>query len=175
MYQTIRTQGVYKMTETITETVKNGKMATIQRAYNRSTREYDLVNMTTGEVVDRVPGKREAFQRSIQIASQAVYSLALTFAEFAPLESRAWKAAEIVVRGGVEVASATLALVDGNSEYGRYNVEMVDGLWECDCADFTENGAVQCIDWQARCKHIVAVEIEFERQRMVVDSEFQYA
>lgn len=132
--------------------------------FNRSTRKYEVAH---GDALVEFPaglaGKRNAFKMTIYAASRRLYRLVDDLAKKHPaLESRAWKAAEIVIEEGVnrQVDGALAIVASQSSEYGDYLIQEVDGLLACDCVDFTGHTAPFVgHSFQRLCKHILSYQI----------------
>lgn len=131
--------------------------------YNRSDRRYELEN--EGELLTfpaGVNGRQQAFQTAVQLENGDLYEMATQMANDHPqLASRIWKACEIALNGGVTFSESGLALVASqSSEYGDYAVQLVDGLYACDCEDFQGATAVYMAGSdQPHCKHILAYQL----------------
>lgn len=131
--------------------------------YNRSDRCYEVE--ADGELLTfpaGVNGRREAFQTAVHLENPALHELASQMASDHPqLASRIWRAVEIVLGDGVVFSEDSLALVASqSSEYGDYAVQLVDGLYACDCEDFQGATAVYMAGSdQPHCKHILAYQL----------------
>lgn len=128
-------------------------------SYNRSGRKWEVV---TGEKTVEFPagdtGKQQAFRLAIFVKDPAVYALASQMAKDNPaLESRAWRAAELVIEGKVKMdVFGLLAQVEGSDAAGAYNITAVEGEIACDCQDWTGFTAPYLSSGQRVCKHILA-------------------
>lgn len=127
--------------------------------YNRSGRKWEVV---TGENTVEFPagetGKRQAYRLAIFVSDPAVYALASQMAKENPaLESRAWRAAELLIEGKVRAdVPGVLAQVEGGDAAGAYNICFADGQIACDCHDWTGYTAPMLNDGQRVCKHLLA-------------------
>lgn len=133
--------------------------------YNRSKKRYELAH--DKDVFFFAPGRggrQAAFRAAVRLENHALWEAAWAMVEQEPaLESRIWKACEIIIEGGVTPADNgdILALVASqSSEYGDYVVQMVDGLVACDCEDFQGGTAVYTEgSEQPLCKHVLAYQL----------------
>lgn len=133
--------------------------------YNRAARCYEVASgdqtLTFPAGVD---GRREAFQTAVALENPALHRLAVQMASDHPqLASRIWRAAEIVLSGGVAAQNGVFVVPSQSSEYGAYTVQMgADGLQTCDCEDFQGATAVYIEGSdQPFCKHILAAQFTF--------------
>lgn len=115
-------------------------------------------------------GRKEANRFAMQMLSPRLYRLAMQLTERSPvLESRAWKAAEIVLAGGVtrHPNTSVLAMVESqSSEYGDYNITAVGDVLVCDCADFQGATAVFTdANPQPWCKHLLAYQLALRLEK----------
>lgn len=136
-------------------------------AYNRSDRVYTVTHPHTGDV-ELFPagahGRRQAFQTAVNMVDPELYQRAgLLVARHPHLESRVWKAVELVIADQVQDGDLRtyVATVGSQSEYGNYTLTHdPHGRMTCDCVDFTDFTApVVMGDTQAYCKHILAWQL----------------
>ena len=133
--------------------------------YDRSDRVYAVTHPTTGEV-ELFPagthGRRQAFRTAVQMVDPDLYQRAgLIIARHPHLESRVWKAVELVIHGRVWESGNDLYIASvesESSEHGNYIIKHDDhGRMTCDCIDFVDFGAPLVEgSLQAYCKHILA-------------------
>lgn len=129
--------------------------------FDRSKKVYRVYGPDGDEVGDPFPsgvdGKRRAFQTAVALESPRLYHMAREAAETAPaVESRYWRACEIVLGDGVKLVldGDILAAVQSTNEYGDYLIRSQAGELICECEDFG-NGAPY--DEQGKvCKHVAA-------------------
>lgn len=130
--------------------------------YNRSTRVYEVLDQTTGEL-ETFPAKQRLAAEQYAIAMsnpRLVRIIRDELLEKRPfLEARAWKAAAIVVNDDVALTDGLyVAYVRGSGD--TYAIGHDAGLLTCTCADFTGFGApVVDTRGQRLCKHILAYQL----------------
>ena len=133
--------------------------------YDRSQRVYNVYDVHTGELADTFPsgrdGKRAAFRLSVQLQNPKLHNIAIEWQTMYPeLQSRIWRAVEIVLADGVlpSFSMQHLAVINSqNSAYGEYNIAMRDEMLQCDCEDFISFSAPMIGDKsQPLCKHLLA-------------------
>lgn len=133
--------------------------------YDRSERLYHVYDPSSGELISSFPsgrdGKRAAFRLSVDLQSPKLHELACEWeAQYPELQSRIWKAVEIVLGKGVLPAFSMqhLAVVTSQSSmFGDYNIAMRDQMLQCDCEDFLSFAAPMIGDnAQPMCKHLIA-------------------
>lgn len=134
--------------------------------YNRSGRQWEVTTgrdeQTNERKLEIFPagdmGKRQAYRLAIFVKSPSAYALASKTAKDNPaLESRAWRAAELVAEGMVKLdVPGVLAQVEGSDEAGAYNIVIADGQFACDCQDWTGFTAPPLSEGQRVCKHLLA-------------------
>lgn len=138
--------------------------------YDRSERQYRVTLPETGEVVQFPAGRdgrQAAFKMSVAAHSLKLYRLATARINEAPLlESRVWRACELVLNGDVTFVEPdemppAVATVTSNNEYGAYIVSQVGNQWLCECEDWT-SGMCPADATGPRCKHTLAVEFAAE-------------
>lgn len=133
--------------------------------YQRDERRYQVIDTETG-VVEYFPpgyqGRRDALHCAIQFQSPRLHRFVIELIQRYPLlESRAWRAAELVLNGAVKVmdGDGVLASITGSSEYGDYLVKSRNGYIQCDCIDYADGNAPYIGPTAQRfCKHILAVQ-----------------
>jgi len=129
--------------------------------YNRSTRVYEVLDQTTGEM-ETFPAKEKLAAEQYAIAMSNPRLVRIIRDELLGkrpfLEARAWKAAALVVDGAVALTDGLyLAYVRGEGD--TYAIGSEDGLQTCTCADFTGFGAPIADErGQRLCKHILAYQ-----------------
>jgi hypothetical protein len=134
--------------------------------YERSERQYKVLDPDTGEV-EIFPygrdGRRNAMHRAVYFQDARMHRIVTELVQRSPqLESRAWRAAELVIRGAVNEAidGEALSSVTGSSEYGDYLVASRNGIVVCDCPDYMEGNAPYFSqNGQRLCKHILATQL----------------
>jgi hypothetical protein len=133
-------------------------------AYNRSNRSYAVTHPQTGDVAhfpSGAHGRRQAFQTAVEMTDPELYQQAgRIIARHPHLESRVWRAVELVIADHVQAGQADLyvATVGSQSEYGNYTLTYDShGRMTCDCQDYTDFTApVIEGSLQPHCKHILA-------------------
>ena len=134
--------------------------------YDRSTRLYNVANPHTGEIVNQFPPKarHEALIYLVALFEPELYgAVQRVIARNPQFERRAWKAAELVMNGQVEILDVpvnnVMAKVAASDNYGRYNVTMESGYLACECEDY-QSAAAPITDGGARyCKHLLAYRL----------------
>ncbi len=135
-------------------------------SYNRSERCYQVVNPDTGEIAEFPAGRdgrQAAFKLAVATENNRLYRMALAKVDAAPLlESRVWRACELVLTNGVTLLGASemppaVATVASSNEYGDYIVSQMIGQWVCECEDW-RGGMCPADDTGPRCKHTLAAE-----------------
>lgn len=134
-------------------------------AYNRSARQYEV---HTPDGVETFPagkdGRRSAHRYALATIAPDVVTIAVQIIHrFPVLETRAWRACEIVADGGVtfQPAPNVLAAVASQSDDygGDYTlVRGADGLIYCNCAD-QAIAPIIAQSGQQYCKHVLAYQI----------------
>lgn len=132
--------------------------------YDRSDRRYWVTNPATGELVEfpaGSDGRRQAFQTAAHFLNADVVEAAGRIIAKQPhLESRVWRAVELVIMGRVKIGkhpTAVVALVGSQSEYGNYTIQQTPHGLTCDCLDYVDFQAPHAIGSDQRfCKHILA-------------------
>lgn len=136
--------------------------------YNRSARAYTVVDGDgmLYEFPAGPQGKHAAVRFALQMEHSDVYAAVERWLDEAPqLERTLWKAAEIVISGGVEVFPApragVVAMVLSSDGYGRYAIGQDSGGYlTCQCAHFQEGEPPRETDsMQAVCKHVGAYRL----------------
>lgn len=103
--------------------------------------------------------RRNAYLLAIWSQDPALHTLADNLAGYYPeLETRAWKAAGIVIDGKLNPAENghVAASVEGSSEWGANNITAIDGELCCDCPDWTGLTAPVLPTGLRLCKHFFA-------------------
>lgn len=134
-------------------------------SYRREEKQYHVVDPRTGDV-EAFPagqeGRRDAMRRAVYFSHPRLFRIVTQLVEHHPaLEARAWRAAELVIRGAVRKPAdpEALASVASSNAYGAYHVKVRDGLVLCDCLDYMDGGAPFVGErGQRLCKHILAYE-----------------
>lgn len=132
--------------------------------YNRSSKQYEVINPETGEV-ETFPAKHkhEAFLFAVGLYEPDLYAAAQKIiARFPQLERRVWSAVELVAQNAVTYtpeAGQVVAMVNSSDELGRYAIEIVDGYTTCQCEDFTSFNAPMTDTGHRFCKHILAYRL----------------
>lgn len=143
--------------------------------FNRRLRVWEVTNEGTGAVAEfpaGPDGKQRAFRAGVYAASPRLYRLAVAAVAASPLlESRVWRACELVIAGAVRLvvnptaecgqAGEAVGLVGSSNAYGDYIVRRMGGQWVCDCEDYT-SGLAPFDQTGPRCKHTLAVEFAAE-------------
>lgn len=140
-------------------------------SYEREVRQYQVLDPGTGEI-ESFPagqiGRRDAMHRAVYFSQPRLHNIVTEMVKRWPqLEARAWRAANLVIRGEVKRATddEALANVTSSNEYGDYLVKTRDGLIICDCLDYMEGGAPFISDsGQRLCKHILATQFTLRLQ-----------
>ena len=107
-------------------------------------------------------GRRDAFRYAVHATSPRLFRFVSEMSQKYPtLESRAWRAAEIVLNDGVCLNNGQPATVASqSSEYGDYLIHNIAGALACDCLDFQGGTAVYISTHdQPYCKHILAYQL----------------
>jgi hypothetical protein len=133
--------------------------------YERSERQYRVMDPNTGEVEtfpNGYKGRREAMRRAVYFQNPRLHRIVIELTQRWPqLESRAWRAAELVLRGSVTEAagSEVLATVTSSNEYGEYLLADRNQIIVCDCLDYLDGNAPYIGPaGQRMCKHILALQ-----------------
>jgi len=134
-------------------------------SYQRENRQYEVLNPNTGEI-ESFPaghsGRRDAMRQAVHFSHPRLYRIVIEMVQRWPqLEARAWRAANLVIRGAVKKPAddEALASVTSSNEYGDYLVKDRGGLIICDCLDYMEGGAPLINEsGQRLCKHILATQ-----------------
>jgi hypothetical protein len=143
--------------------------------YNRSNRVYEVTDPATGKVAEfpaGSAGRQSAFKAGVYAQSPRLYRLATAMIRVSPvLESRIWRACELVISGAVRLVSdpgpecgqagSAVALVGSSNEFGDYVVRRAGGQWVCDCEDYT-GGMAPFDETGPRCKHTIATAFAAE-------------
>jgi hypothetical protein len=135
-------------------------------SYEREVRQYQVLDPDTGEI-ESFPagqgGRRDAMRRAVDFSHPRLYRIVIEMVQRWPqLEARAWRAANLVIRGEVKRPpdDEALASVASSNEYGDYLVKARGGLIICDCLDYMEGGAPFISEsGQRLCKHILATQL----------------
>lgn len=133
--------------------------------YQRDERQYQVIDPETG-AVEHFPsgnqGRRDALRCAIHFQSPRLFRIVTDLVRRYPLlESRAWRAAELVLNGAVKSVNkdGVLATVTGSNEYGDYLVKGRNGYIQCDCIDYADGNAPYIGPTAQRfCKHILATQ-----------------
>jgi hypothetical protein len=132
--------------------------------YERSIQQYQVVNPITGDI-EHFPkgyaGKREAMRRVVYFQDPRLHRFVVELVERYPqVESRAWRAAELVLSDGVRNSDGeALASVASSTTYGDYLIVARDGYIVCDCLDYMDGNAPYIgRNGQRLCKHILALQ-----------------
>lgn len=133
--------------------------------YERSEKEYQVIDPSTG-AIESFPtgyrGRRDAMRRAVYYQNARLHRIVIDLVQQLPqTESRAWRAADLVLRGAVKnpIDNNALASVISSNEYGDYLISARDGIIMCGCIDFL-NGNAPYIgpSGQRLCKHIMATQ-----------------
>ena len=134
-----------------------------QISYQRSAREYHVIDTDTGEIVETFPAgmKDLATRHAISYADPRLARIIKQeiLINHPYLESRAWKAAAYVVEDKVTPMpnGPYLAVVEGKD---LYQITRADGLTHCNCFDYVGFGApLVGTNGQRVCKHILATQL----------------
>lgn len=135
--------------------------------YDRSGRCYKWVDPDSGEVFQfpaGQAGKRQAFQFVLGMLEPTLLTAVENLLHEHPyLERVAWKAAELVATGKVEVfatpQNGLLAMVESSDEFGRYAIQSQNGAITCQCYAFQEMTAPMTPTGAIMCKHKVAAHL----------------
>jgi hypothetical protein len=133
--------------------------------YDRVSKAYQVLDPETG-AIESFPsgyrGRRDANRKAIHFQNARLHRIVTDLVRKWPQgESRAWRAAELVIREAVHdpADNQALATVTGHSEYGDYLVADRKGLIVCDCIDYMDGNAPYFgSNGQRLCKHILAVQ-----------------
>lgn len=133
--------------------------------YERSEGQYRVSNPITGEeefFPSGYRGRREALHRAVYFQNARLHRLVTQLVKKWPqVESRAWRAAELVIQGAVKEPPNSQALfaVTSSTEYGDYLIASRKGLIICDCMDYMDGNAPYLGERGQRiCKHILAAQ-----------------
>lgn len=134
--------------------------------YDRSERCYKFID--PDGVIFQFPsgnaGKAEAFRFALATLEPDLYAAVENLlGEHPYLERVAWKAAELVATGKVEVYAAPqnglMAMVDSSDEFGRYAIQSVNGGITCQCYAYQEMTAPMTPTGAIMCKHKLAAHL----------------
>lgn len=133
--------------------------------YERSEKRYQVIDPDSG-TIESFPsgyrGRREAMRRAVYFQNARLHRIVTDLVQQWPqTESRAWRAAELVIRGAVKqpVDNSALASVTSSNEYGDYLIAARDSTLVCDCIDFLDGNAPYIgPSGQRICKHILAAQ-----------------
>ena len=134
--------------------------------YEKSKKQYQVVDPVSGKVEifpSGYAGRREAKRRAVYFQNSRLYRLVVELVERWPqIESRAWRAAELVVNGSVKDPKddLSLAIVASSSDYGDYLLAERKGHIVCDCLDYMDGNAPYLGQSGKKvCKHILALQL----------------
>ncbi|HET6446900.1 MAG TPA: hypothetical protein VFI27_20225 [candidate division Zixibacteria bacterium] len=132
--------------------------------YERSIKQYQVTNPITGDI-EYFPngnaGKRIAMRRAVFFQDPRLHRFVVDLVERYPqVESRAWRAAELLLQGGVKNSEGeALAIVASSTAYGDYLITARTGQIVCDCLDYMDGNAPYIgQSGQRLCKHILALQ-----------------
>jgi len=133
--------------------------------YERSEKAYQVIDPDTG-TIESFPsgyiGRRNAMRRAVYFQNARLHRIVTDLVHQWPqIESRAWRAAELVLRGSVRQPAdrGALANVTSSNEYGDYLIATRDGTLVCDCIDYLDGNAPYIgPSGQRICKHILATQ-----------------
>lgn len=130
--------------------------------YDRSGREYQVIDLDSGEIAETFPAKHKgaAFRFAIEFFAPELFAVAVDRCEKYPqYERMIWKACGLVVNGGVEVfpgpTDGIYAMVESSDQLGRYCITHMEGEMACNCAAFTE-GYAPYTETGRVCSHLLA-------------------
>ena len=137
---------------------------TIQIDYDRKAKEYQWIDPESGEIFTFPPkAKGEAVKFAIGMMHPELVDVIERQAKQHPqLERTLWKAAQIIVAGGVEIlpGSNPWAMVQSSDDMGRYAIQNDSGYDTCQCYSFQEMSAPLTRNGQRVCKHIAAAKLQ---------------
>ena len=132
--------------------------------FERASQQYRVLDPQTGEA-EYFPkgysGRREAMRRAVYYQNERLHRIVIELVRrHHKVESRAWRAAELMLNGGVKQAEGkALASVTSSSAYGDYLITANSGLLVCDCIDYMDGNAPYIgKSGQRLCKHILALQ-----------------
>ena len=133
--------------------------------YDRQEKAY-LVTDDTGTIHQFPSGRRgktESERFAIRLLSPSLAGLVDKITENLPaVESRAWKAARVVLSGGVKMDTAPNVLATIEGEGDDYNITAHDGVYICDCDGCRQGYAPLSRAGQPLCSHIIAFIFELK-------------